>query len=71
MTAWVLTFHAEANTFLAGPQTHLLGVFTARHNRAAYLHGIGQHPCQSEWNFLREFLSGHGNLLKVTKTLSL
>lgn len=27
-----------------------------------YLHGICQHPCQPERDFLWEFLSGHGNL---------
>lgn len=36
---------------------------------AAYLHGIGQHPRQSERDLFRKFLSGHGNLWKVTTAL--
>lgn len=30
--------------------------------RAAYLHGVGQHPRQSERDLFRKLLSGHGDL---------
>lgn len=30
--------------------------------KATYLHGVGQHPRQPEWDLFRELLSGHGDL---------
>ena len=63
-------FQAEIN--LSGTfkpvHTHFPGVYhSIRRHRVAYLHGVGQHPRQSEWDLFRELLSGHGDLLKVVR----
>lgn len=60
-------FNQKIFLFLA----HRYTLFSIRCHRAAYLHGVSQHPRQSERDLFWELLSGHGDLLKVVMMLNL